>query len=98
MLEVERLRSAAWALEKQAGTMDDAVRRLNGRVAQTIDGGRWKGPSADRHRHGMNDRCRRIFDATARMRSIAARLRARANQLEAEERRRRAAAAAAARA
>jgi len=88
MLEVERLRGAAWALDRQAGNVEYAVRRLRSRVDQTIGGGRWKGPSADRHWHGMEDRCWRLYDAAGRMRHLAGRLRNRADQLEAEERRR----------
>jgi uncharacterized protein YukE len=93
MLDVKRLRGAAWALDKQAGNVEYAVRRLRSRVDQTIGGGRWKGPSAERHRRGMEDRFRRLSGAAEEMRTIANRLRERANQLEAEERRRRAAAA-----
>ena len=90
MLEIERLRGAAWTLDRQAGNVEYAVRRLRGRVDQTIRGGRWKGPSADRHWRGMEDRCGRLNDAAGRMRNLANRLRSHANQLEAEARRKKA--------
>jgi hypothetical protein len=94
MFEAERLETAAWALDRQAGEVENCVRRLRSRVYQTIDGGRWKGPSADNHRRATDDRCGRMFRAAGLMRNLASRFRARARQLREEERRRQAQAAA----
>lgn len=92
MFEAERLETAAWALDRQAGNVESCVRRLRARVSQAIHGGRWKGPSAERHWRATEDRCSRMYRAARLMRELAARFRARARQLREEERRRRLAA------
>ena len=96
MLEALRLEAAAWALRRQADQIEAAARRLRDRIDQSVDGGRWKGPSATQARQAAQDRYGRLHQAAGDMHALATRFLAIARQLREEEQRRAAAAAAAA--
>lgn len=91
MLEAIRLEAAAWALRRQADQLDAVVGRLRSRIDQSVNGGRWQGPSARKEWQDMLDRYARMRKASGDMRDLASRFQRRAQQLRDEERRKAAA-------